>query len=219
METIKPTMRPAIGQLRIPLGVVLPWFPHLAPMLPPNFVPCNGQTINDIRSPLNGKTLPNLNDGRFLMGGANADSGAAIGSNDVKLSAANIPAVTLTGNTGSASAGTPSGTVSIASGGAHSHTVTDPGHFHDIDGISSGLIVGLTMIDASGSGPKKGKTASKTTGITVQSGGDHTHTGTFAGAALGSHSHSMSVTLGSENPAAIDNRPASVSVVWIMRIK
>ncbi|WP_337187582.1 hypothetical protein [Phenylobacterium sp.] len=219
METIKPTMRPTIGQLRNPFGVALPWFPHLAPMLPLNYVPCNGQTINDIRSPLNGMTLPNLNNGKFLVGGANADSGVAVGSNEVKLSAANIPAVTLTGNTGSASAGTPSGTVSVASGGAHSHTVNDPGHMHGVKGSATGLLTGITGLAVTSAGSGTGNTISANTNVTVQSGGDYTHTGGFAGTALPNHSHSLSVTLGYESPAALDNRPASVSVVWIMRIK
>ena len=55
-----------------PVGAVVGWQKNLfpAPSLPANWVECNGQTINDSSSPLNGQTLPNLNGGsRILKGG------------------------------------------------------------------------------------------------------------------------------------------------------
>ena len=64
---------------------------------------------------------------------------------------------------------------SAASGGAHTHTVTDPGHFH-----SNGATYGYNMGYASGGSSQAvgsfTNTGTKTTGITIDSGGAHTHT-------------------------------------------
>jgi len=62
-----------------PVGTILPWhknFPS-TPSLPPNWIECNGQTINEPLSPYNGQTAPNLNNpasawnanGVFIRGG------------------------------------------------------------------------------------------------------------------------------------------------------
>jgi hypothetical protein len=47
----------------IPIGCPIPWLKSLAgvPALPSNWVECNGQTLSDAGSPLNGQTIPNLN--------------------------------------------------------------------------------------------------------------------------------------------------------------
>lgn len=65
----------------VPIGGIIPFHPNIAsPALsvPDNFAPCNGATISDSESPLNGLTLPNLNGsaygssgrGRYLRGGS-----------------------------------------------------------------------------------------------------------------------------------------------------
>jgi len=67
--------------VNVPIGTILPWAKNLTgvPNLPANFVECNGQTISDPDSPLNGVTLPNLNgENRFLRG--NSTSGGTGGS-------------------------------------------------------------------------------------------------------------------------------------------
>jgi hypothetical protein len=55
-----------------PIGTILPWHKNIvspALTLPDGFVECNGQTLSDANSPINGATIPNLNgDGRFLRG-------------------------------------------------------------------------------------------------------------------------------------------------------
>ena len=60
------------------------------------------------------------------------------------------------------------------SGGAHSHSITDPGHLHSFVMQNSGFGAGGsgTVVAANGSY----NTASATTGITINSGGAHTHT-------------------------------------------
>ena len=47
----------------VPVGVIVAWAKNLSgvPGLPANYVECNGQTLSDISSPLNGKVIPDLN--------------------------------------------------------------------------------------------------------------------------------------------------------------
>ena len=55
----------------LPIGSVIAWHKNLGgvPGLPPQYVECNGQALNDPSSPLNGQIIPNLNGaGRFLRG-------------------------------------------------------------------------------------------------------------------------------------------------------
>lgn len=55
-----------------PIGGVVAWFKNKpgVPPLPDHFVECNGQTIDDPESPLNGVTVDDLNGaGHFLRGG------------------------------------------------------------------------------------------------------------------------------------------------------
>lgn len=63
----------------IPVGVILPWHKSMSgvPGLPSEWVECNGQTISDATSPMNGQTVPNLNGqvyagskGYYLRGGS-----------------------------------------------------------------------------------------------------------------------------------------------------
>ena len=71
-----------IGIGIVPIGGVVSWVPELfdtRPPLLPNFVECNGQVLSDGDSPLDGKTIPDLNgDNRFMRG--NATSGTTGGS-------------------------------------------------------------------------------------------------------------------------------------------
>ena len=59
----------------IPVAGITAWHKSLGGSLPANFVECNGQTISDTSSPLDGQTIPNLNDGDLLRG--NTSSGSA----------------------------------------------------------------------------------------------------------------------------------------------
>jgi hypothetical protein len=77
------TANVALGfvSLNVPIGAVLPWlktFPN-TPLLPGNFVECNGQVLDDSSSVYDGQTIPNLNgEQRFLVG--NNSSGGAGGT-------------------------------------------------------------------------------------------------------------------------------------------
>lgn len=202
----------------IPIGLPLPWFPHMRPM-PANCMECNGQNVTDNTSPLYGQQLPNLNGGRVLVGSMGMACEEVGGPGQVTLTKAHLPrddfsvttsqasagtpagSVTVTG----ASAGTPVGAVSVAAGGAHTHTVdnaaaqtitssSDGAHTHSYDKAgaveigASILTLGTPVVD---------NLTSAATATT--SAGAHTHTTTVPahghtvqGAA--DHSHTASFT-------------------------
>ncbi len=59
----------------VPIGSIIAWHKSLfaSPILPEGWLECNGSVINDIASPFNGMTIPNLNnEGRFLRGSNNS---------------------------------------------------------------------------------------------------------------------------------------------------
>ena len=74
-----------VGSLaNVPIGTIIPWAKNLTgvPALPEGWLECNGQTVDDPQSPLNGVALPNLNGGnKFLRG--NTTSGGTGGSSSV----------------------------------------------------------------------------------------------------------------------------------------
>ncbi|MCX7650236.1 MAG: hypothetical protein N2050_06750 [Flavobacteriales bacterium] len=47
----------------VPIGAIIAWVNHLTgtPSLPPGWVECNGGTVSDSESPINGQPIPNLN--------------------------------------------------------------------------------------------------------------------------------------------------------------
>jgi hypothetical protein len=80
-----------------PIGSIMAWHKNGTnmPALPDGWVECNGQTLSDAASPLNGTAMPNLNNvftteaggtsaaGRFLRGGTSSGSFAADRGNSV----------------------------------------------------------------------------------------------------------------------------------------
>lgn len=58
----------------VPIGAIVAWHKNIAAALPPlpdNWVECNGGTISDAESPIDGEAIPDLNgDARFLRGGS-----------------------------------------------------------------------------------------------------------------------------------------------------
>ena len=64
----------------VPIGGVVAWVKSLSgvPNLAEGWVECDGTTLVDALSPLNGQTIPDLNDGIFLEG--RSTSGATGGS-------------------------------------------------------------------------------------------------------------------------------------------
>jgi microcystin-dependent protein len=131
----------------VPSGVITLWYGSIA-SIPSGWYLCNGA---------NG--TPDLRD-RFVVGaGSSYAVGATGGVANQTLSIANIPAHTHTGNTDS--------------GGAHSHTITDPGHVHSYTGTYN---TGQGTYYSGGVAYQtSATTAAATTGITINSGGAHTH--------------------------------------------
>lgn len=81
-----------IDATRPPVGAVVAWLkdmPGVSTNLPVGWVECNGQTLSDAESPLDGQLIPNLNGAsggvqRFLSGGTS--SGGTGGTNTISLS-------------------------------------------------------------------------------------------------------------------------------------
>ncbi len=80
-----------------PIGTIVAWHKSMSgvPALPDGWVECDGETINDTSSPLNGQTLPNLNgERRFLRGGStsgNPEGDALQGHNHAGTVTGNFP--------------------------------------------------------------------------------------------------------------------------------
>lgn len=67
-----------IPPTNIPVGGIIAWLKDLSgvPNLDNHFMECNGATVNDTESPLNGQVLPNLNSGTYrILRGANNSGG------------------------------------------------------------------------------------------------------------------------------------------------
>jgi hypothetical protein len=92
------------GRGIVPLGAVLPTFPALSGAYAcvattaadsNGYVLCNGQTISDGTSTMNGVVIPNINNDVFLKG--NTTSNTSGGANTVTLTSTELPAHTHTG--------------------------------------------------------------------------------------------------------------------------
>ena len=75
------TGAPGIAGISVPIGGVCAWmksFPN-TPVLPGEFVECNGQALDDVASPYHGVAIPNLNGisggGQRFLRGATASGG------------------------------------------------------------------------------------------------------------------------------------------------
>jgi hypothetical protein len=120
------------GRGIVPLGAVLATFPNLTGAFncvdvsnagAEGFVQCNGQTLVDATSPMNGAVIPNINNNVFLMG--NTTSGSSGGANTKTLTTTELPAHTHSIDHGHANSFALGGTTSFAS----------TGHTHDMDHI------------------------------------------------------------------------------------
>ena len=105
-------------------------------------------------------------------------------------------------------------TGSATLGGAHGHTVTDPGHSHGIykggGPVNTGDAASITS--ASNRTSVSGVSVSATTGISVASGGDHSHSVTIPTDG-GGHSHSVTLL----SSGGTESRPYSYTVYWYIK--
>jgi hypothetical protein len=166
--------------------------------------------------------IPDLTD-KFLRGAASPDTTGGADSSSVSIAAANLPVhshgagtlsvsgLTIGGITvdnaaahshtlscTAADAGSHSHTFSAgsaAAAGGHTHTLTDPGHKHDVP-LHSEDYGGSSSQVWNNRNNARVDTSSATTGITIGSAEAHTHTvsGTISDAAA--HSHTISGTMG-----------------------
>lgn len=158
------------SNLLVPTGTVLPFVSSTAPG---GYLTCDGSAVSRTTYATlfavvsttfgsgDGSTtfnLPNLTN-RFIYGGSSI--GTTGGSATKTLSSNEMPAHTHTGTTDS--------------DGAHTHSVTDSGHSHTMktESVQSGSGSVVANNDQ-GSGGLDGD--SSTTGISIVSGGSHTHT-------------------------------------------
>jgi hypothetical protein len=158
---------------------------------------CDGAALNDADSGIfngAGRYLPNLTDDRFFMGDTVAGGIGGANSN-------NIAHTHTTGNFTLTTSHIPSHshTVTVNSGGAHTHTL--PARM--ISG-PTGEGVGATT---------GGDPAARTTG----SGGSHSHTASAGNTGSGNaHNHGNT---GSSGSTSLENRPKYLSCFYIMRVK
>jgi hypothetical protein len=195
----------------VPVGSVIAiantavWSLPAAGQIKDGFALCNGQSVPAGAHPLLTGTLPDLSDERFIQG--STASGTTGGANTKTLTTTELPSHTHSINHDH-------GAFDTASGGAHTHTITDPGHFHSIGPLfrDSGLGDNNTPPRGSNS-PIQGftNTDSKTTGISINS-------------TNSAHVHSIDVpnftgTSGSTGSGtAFDIRPKYFNVVYVMRV-
>ena len=146
----------------IPTGIIVMWN-STAVSIPGGWQLCDGSN-----------STPDLRD-RFIVGAGSTYSPAATGgSASVTLDATAMPV----------HAHSQSGTLTTNSAGGHTHGLTDPGHLH------SDRASGYASNGQGGGGDPSQKlsnllsttTGSATTGISVNSAVDHTHTLTLSGA-------------------------------------
>ncbi len=147
-----------------------------------------------------------------LLTGTTTQPNATGGADTVTLLQANLPAVTLTGGSG-----TISGTTGTESQ-SHSHAVTDPGHTHLASAGNVFAGSGSTGIGTGGSGP--GGSASDLAGVNTSS----TTTGITLGNASQTHTHSVtgtassvSVSLGG-SATAVNKLPSLLTVTFYLRL-
>ena len=124
------------GLAGVPVGTVLPYIGPLD-ALPSEWVPCDGRIVSDPNSPLDGVQLPDLSDGRFLMGvGSETMIGVSGGSNAISTDGAHTHNGTAT-NRIQQQAGAPRNLETNGSKGfRHTHKIslqTNSGHDHGGD--------------------------------------------------------------------------------------
>lgn len=161
------------------------------------YVKCNGQTLSDGTSPMNGAVIPNINNSIFLMGSTTA--GSSGGASSVTLSTANVPSHTHT-YSGTASASSISGSTSVV----------DIQHYHQFAIGSS-----TTGFSAGGSGYSY-NSGSQNTSLSGAGALNHSHS--ISGTAAG-QSYSGTTDTGSGSGTSFSIVPTYISAVFVMRVK
>lgn len=115
----------------VPIGGIIAWMKSISgvPALPGEFVECNGGTVSDAASPINGQTIPTLNSGTNRMLRGNTTSGSTGGADTHTLTEAEMPAhthtvqraVSASFGTGGVSGAKPDSDVTGSTGSGNAH--------------------------------------------------------------------------------------------------
>jgi hypothetical protein len=194
------------------VGDIKPFLKLANNEIPPGWVSCDGQTLANAQSSLNGRVIPNLNNGTYVVGGAIGSSGTTRGSNSTNLTASNLPAITINSSVvSSAEGGTPTGSVALAFAAPHYMYYND----EKFSAGGTNYKDGSNTYDAyAGNDVSFTSTSLGDTG----SAANHNHTAGFSGAALAAHNHTFTVPLNGTTQTPINIQPQSNVVTWIMRI-
>ena len=227
----------------IPLGGVVATFPNLAGAYvcatttaadANGFVKCNGDTIVDATSPMNGVVVPYINNSRFLVGSTTAGSSGGADT----ISASNLPVHTHTFS-GTANSSSVSGlahthpfsgtaSASSISGTANSGVNLSHTHVQNFQPTGSGGAVGGGSSVYAGAGDQNSNVTTQTSSGTL----DHSHSvsGTASGQAFSGTTASttptgtaagqtFSGTTGNGPGTGLPYLPPYISAVYCMRIK
>lgn len=187
----------------VPIGSIQAYYGRAMGLsIPDGWALCNGSTINDSDSPLNGKTLPNLSSKVLAMAPVEGLIGSTVGANTIKLNRNQLPNAVL--ETSGTLTYTPKGTVSINSNGAHTHSYSriSPTYSH-------------VKKDANDNWGYTGQWDSGTTG----SNGNHNHSATFTGASQTLVLSTSGNLNGGVTQQYINNMQDTMYVDYIMKIK
>lgn len=195
---------------QIPIGVAVDWYSSIAgvPTLPFGWVQCDGQTLTDPLSPMNGQVIPNLNG---AAGGADTYAngkiapftrgGAASGvytSDAIKAHNHGTSAVTANSHTHGP------GTLSTDAVGDHTHVVNIYKQFANTDAGAGVSNLWQDVPDGSNT-------------VVSNGAGAHGHT-VIAGTTATSGAVPLTGSV-DNNGAATETVPKTVTVIKIMRIK
>lgn len=202
-----------------PVGAIIAWAKSIAGVpqtLPAGWRLCNGSTINDAESPMNGEDVPDLNGGEFLRG---SGTSGGTGGSDTMAHTHGVTSNVTVGNHTSLTLNTDQ----------HNHSVTGSvsSDAHSHNDTFATAAAGDTEQQGEGSFNAAGK--NHTHNITGSVSSDsHSHGDTF-GTGNDTHGHTFSQNISnhsvtnngvtSDAASNTENRPKYYNVVWIIRYK
>lgn len=212
----------------VPTGSIMFFAGQTAPQ---GWLLCNGQSINRVDYKKlfstigtiygigNGSTtfnLPNLQD-RFPMGKGTNNLGQVGGSNSITLTSSQLPSHSHTATVSDNGSHSHSGITT--SNGSHNHSINDPGHSHTQftyqDDYNEWGGTTPSFADDAGSIRSWSNIYSSTTGITINSAEDHSHTLTTN--TVDNHTHTVTIgSTGITNPS-IDITNKYITLNYIIR--
>ena len=226
---------------QVPVGAVVGTFPNLAgayscaaTTVPDSagYVKCQGQTIADPTSPMNGTVIPNINNGTFLAGAASSGSTTLLGTAagpSVALVTANVPGHThaftttahthtfsFSGGTGTAAAQAWAGLVSgtnVASGvsGTVGTVVAAGGSSYISRTAGPGTIVGEAVSGTAAAQSWSGSVSGTNSTSAV--------TGVSGSGTTGGTGTSGTTDTGSGSSTAFSILPTYLTAVYVMRAR